>query len=194
MTFYCIDRDEKYKDVQYAEGTDWEGIVCPRYDGHQRAGKRIGHMRVNIKSKKVADFLWTFLSEGIINEKVARKLAQNNVTGYSLQEVEVLNMDLIDTSLWQFIVTGQGGDAHKDSGIYLKESCPYCNHKKYSAFENGIIVDENNWDGSDIFTVNGYSRHILVTKRVKTLLEENRFTGIKLIPSEELKWPAIPKP
>lgn len=193
MVFYCLERDEKYKDVQYLSGTDWEEIRCPKYDGHQRAGHRIGHMRIKIKRNK-GDFLWTFLSECIINEKIARIFSKTNVIGYELREVETVDVELKDTSLWEFIVTGKGGDAHKDSGIYLKQYCKYCGDKTYSAFENGIIVDENNWDGSDVFTVKGYSRHILVTERVKKLLEENKATGMKLIPSEKLIWPDIPKP
>ena len=113
---------------------------------------------------------------------------ENNITGYKTKPVEICNNQL-PYKLWEFIVTGNGGEAHKDSGIYLKEKCDYCDLKIYSAFENGIIVDENNWDGSDIFTVTGYSRYYLITEKVKDLIIKHKLKGVILTPSHELKWP-----
>lgn len=188
MFFYKLCKDYSYKDVKYAEGTNWEAIVCPNDKGHQRSGNRIGQLRIEIRDKKLSDFLTTFLSEWIVTDAVADILKQNGVSGYKLKPVEVCNMEL-PCKLWEFIVTGVGGDAHSNSGIYLKHQCKYCKHKRYSAFENGIIVDEENWDGSDIFTVTGYPRYLLVTEKVKSIIESNRFTGVLFTASHELKWP-----
>ncbi len=52
-----------------------------------------------------------------------------------------------------------------------------------------IIVDENNWDGSDIFTITGYPRYYLISERLKELIKKHKLTGVKLIPTYELKWP-----
>jgi hypothetical protein len=46
-----------------AEGTDWEGIKYPVYEGHRRAGKRIGDLRVDLPSSKVTHFTTTLLSD-----------------------------------------------------------------------------------------------------------------------------------
>jgi len=188
MIFYDLGKDYKYKDVEHAKGTDWEGIICPVNKGHQRAGNRIGPLRINIKSKKLSDFLTTFLSDWIITDKVSEIFKSTGITGYELRSVIVCNMNL-PFSLWELIVTGKGGDAHPDSGIYIKKYCEYCNFKRYSAYENGIIVDENNWDGKDILTVTGYPGHVLVTERVRNIIEENKLTGVLFTPSNELKWP-----
>jgi hypothetical protein len=188
MEFYKLDKDFKYKDVEYAKGTDWEGIICSKYKGHQRAGQRIGNLRINIKSKKRSDFLTTFLSEWIITDKVASIFQENTIKGYELQPVEISN-ETLSYGLWELVVTGSGGDAHPDSGIHLKSRCKYCNHEVYSAFENGIIVDSNNWDGSDIFIVTGYKRYILITERLKKIIEDNKLTGAQIIPARELIWP-----
>jgi len=188
MVFYDAHTDENYKDVEYAEGTDWVGIICPKFEGHQRAGNRIGPMKINLRNKNKGDFLWTFLSESIISDKVANIFKENKLTGYELKEVELQNMSS-HLKLWELIIIGKGGEAHKDSGIHLKEYCEYCGKKKYSAYENGIIVDLNNWDRSDLFTVVGYPRHILVTEKVRNMVIKNKFTGIKFTPSHELKWP-----
>ncbi len=60
---------------------------------------------------------------------------------------------------------------------------------RYSSYQNGILVDEAQWDGSDFFTVNGYPKHILVTERVKDLIIAHRLTNCVLIPAEKLRWP-----
>ena len=188
MVFYELCKDFKYKDVKYAKGTDWEGIVCPKYKSHQRPSDRIGELRIDITTKKISDFLTTFLSEWIVSDKVVDIFTNSNVTGYELKAVKIRNMEL-PYNLWEFIVTGKGGDAHPDSGIYLKKECKHCNMKIYSAYENGIIVNESNWEGKDIFTVTGYPRYILVTEKVKDIVEKNKLTGALFVPSHELKWP-----
>ena len=193
MTFYHISYDPKLKDVQYSEGTDWETIICPKYSGHQRAGNRIGLMKIDLKFGKTGDFLWTFLSECLIKNEIAVIFQTNNITGYELKKAAIATGNQIK-DLWELVVVGQGGDASQDSGIYLKEHCNYCGLKRYSAFEKGILVAKKNWDGSDIFTINGYQRYILVTEKVKELIEKNRFSGIKITPSDKLKWPNLPKP
>jgi len=58
--------------------------------------------------------------------------------------------------VWELEVQGRGGNAHPDSGIRLLYVCPECGYNVYSSFQNGIIVDESQWDGSDFFTINGY--------------------------------------
>jgi len=186
--FYEMQHDDIYIDVKYETGTDWEGIVCPVNEGHQRAGNRIGPLRINIIDKRISDFYTTFLSEWIISDIVTSIFNKNKFTGYVVKPVIISNLQL-PYRLWEFIICGKGGDADPASGIYLKYECKYCNHRRYSAFENGIIVDENNWDGSDFFTVNGYSRYILVTERVKVAIEENKLTGVKFVPSYALRWP-----
>lgn len=187
MIFYDVYRNNKFQDVEYAEGTDWKGIVCPKYDDHQRAGERIGDLKIKINNK-VGDFLWTFLSETIVSDRVADLLSDNKITGYDLKEVEVINL-ASPLKLWELKVIGDGGEAHNDSGIKLIEKCEYCSKVRYSPYKNGIIININNWDGSDIFCIVGYPRHILVTERVKVLLEKNKITGVKYTPSHELKWP-----
>ena len=188
MIFYDISNDNKFRDIDYAEGTDWEGIICSKYDGHQRAGIRIGQLQIKIKNNRIGDFLWTFLSESIITDKVAKIFIKNKASGYKLKNIQVINTKFA-FNLWEFIVTGNGGDAHSDSGIFLKERCIYCGMTTYSAFENGIIINEKNWDKSDIFTVNGYPKHILVTEKIAELIRINHLTGVKITPSHELKWP-----
>lgn len=188
MLFYEMIKNENYRDVHYAKSTDWFGIKCPEYEEHQRSGKRIGELKIDIKTKKVGDFMSTFLSEWIISNKAYNIFLKNSIKGYEVKPIKISSNELSNT-FWEFRVTGSGGDANPDSGIYLKMECQYCGLKKYSAYENGIIIDETRWDGSDIFTITGYERIILVTEKVKSVIEKNGLKGVKFIPSHELEWP-----
>ena len=90
--------------------------------------------------------------------------------------------------LWEIKVTGKGGDADPKSGIKLipESVCEACGLKDYTKFTDGIIVDENNWDGSDFFTVNGYPMFFLVTERVKDFIIKKQYTNCIIVKSRDL--------
>jgi hypothetical protein len=188
MTFYHLSQDENYKEVEYEQGTDWETIKCKINSGHQRAGKRLGQLRINIRSKKIADFLWTFLGEIIISDEVLKVFKENHITGFEVKPVEVCNVN-VSQHYWELEIKGSGGEADLSSGIFLKKECSCCHLKRYSAFENGIIVKTENWDGSDIFTMTGYSGYVLISEKLKKIIENGNFKGLQMVPSETLRWP-----
>jgi hypothetical protein len=103
MKFFDLSNDDRFKDVEYAKGTDWEGIVCPINEGHQRAGKRIGDLKINVIDKKASDFFWTFFSECIITDKTANLFKDAGFTGFRLKPVHVCNKSVFPV-LWEFIV------------------------------------------------------------------------------------------
>jgi len=186
---------EKYL-VWWSDEVKLGTITCPANPGHQRSPPgRLTDLTVIIPTGESlkSDFIWTWYSEPLINERVVKIFKDTGFTGYELKPVTIKEVKLSKPSkipkYWELVVTGKGGDAHPDSGIYLKETCEACGLKVYSAYENGIIVDENNWDGSDFFTVTGYPKHILVTERVKDAIGKNKITNVELTPSNELRWP-----
>ncbi|MBI5650984.1 MAG: hypothetical protein HZC40_11160, partial [Chloroflexi bacterium] len=172
---------------------------CPVYPGHQRQGIRIGNLAVILPSRKVGDFIWTWVSDCLITNKVLLLFREAGLTGFTVNPAMVKlktqrNKKLIEPpTLWELVVTGKGGDADPISGIRLIYTCPHCGMKKYSSFRNGIIVDERVWDGSDFFTVTGY-QFILVTERVKELVTRNALTNCVLIRSQDLEWKSLSRP
>lgn len=189
MTFYKLVWDEKYSDVWYNDKIDhFIGITCPIHDGHQR-GTRNKDMNLSIKiqNKKFGDLISTVYSDWLITDKVAEIFSKNVLTGYELKSVDVCNRTL-PIKLWELVITGQGGEAHPNSGIVKTYHCEHCNYKKYRAFQNGvgIIVDESNWDGSDFFTITAYPKFILISENVKSIIEKNDLNGVLLVPTTEL--------
>jgi hypothetical protein len=177
-----------------------ETIQCPVYPGHQRAGRRIGNLVITLPSEGVGDFVWTWYSDCLITDKVLQLFQRADFAGFTVNPVVVKpktekgkKMTIVPV-LWELIVTGQGGNAHPDSGIRLIYTCPHCGLAKYSSFRNGIIIDELAWDGSDFFTVTGY-QFILITERVKSLIIRHNLANCALIPCPDLVWKAgIVKP
>jgi len=181
--FYKFEKNYKYSEVWYNDKIDhFIGIICPKHDGHRRCGRNANmNLSIEIKKKKFGDFISTVYSDWLITDKVVKMFQKHNLKGYEIKPVDVCNMTL-PFNLWEFIVTGKGGEAHPYSGIVKTYHCKYCNRTKYRAFKNGtgIVVDESNWDGSDFFTITAYPKFVLVNEKVKSIIEENDFKGVLL--------------
>jgi len=139
----------------------------------------------------------------MITDRVLSLFRGAGITGFTTRPV---NIRLVGRSrrerapaevprLWEFVVTGSAGSVHPDSGIRLLVDCPDCGLVAYSSYTNGIIVDEQQWDGSDISSVKEWPNICLVTEKVKKLIVAQGLTNVILIPAEALRWPDdIPRP
>lgn len=103
-----------------------------------------------------------------------------------LNTVEICNTSLL-FELWEFIVTGQGGNLDIRSSVQLKEHCKYCGLKRYEHAKKGLFIDKAQWDGSDIFSVVEYPGMIIITEKVKVIMETNGLKGFSLIALEDFK-------
>jgi len=86
------------------------------------------------------------------------------------------------------VVLGKGGDADPESGIEFLFRCPGCGYTRFSSYKDGIIVDERQWDGSDLFTINGYPMYFLVTEKVRDLVVAEGLTNVSFVPAKDLVW------
>lgn len=191
----------KFRPAEWADSVELERIVCPISPGHRRAGKRLMDLTIILPSPKVGDFVWTWYSDCLITDRVLDLFRQVGLTGFNVRPVVVEKVKRLGKGrledipkLWELVIMGKGGDARPESGIRVIYRCEACGMVEYSSYQNGILVDEAQWDGSDFFTVNGYPKHILVTERVKDLIIAHRLTNCVLIPAEALRWPDMPRP
>lgn len=194
--------ERRFGRAEWSDVVATKGIVCPVDPGHRRSGGRIGNLTIVLPSPRVGDFVWTWYSECLVTERVLTLFQEAGLTGFEAKLVVVEKVKRVKKGqpvtiprLWELVITGKGGDAHPDSGIRLIYACEACGLTEYSSYQNGIIVDEREWDGSDFFTVTGYPRLILVTERVKDLIVANQLTNCVLIPSHRMWWPeGLPRP
>lgn len=67
--------------------------------------------------------------------------------------------------------------------------CEACGLIEYSSYKRGLVIDEAEWDGSDIVTTIEYPARIIVTERVQDLIVSNDLKPCSLTPSKALQWP-----
>ena len=192
--------EKEFGRASWAAGVHLESIRCPVNPGHQRPGKRIGDLIIVLPSEKAGDFVWSWHGDYLLTDRVLHIFQEAGFSGFTVKPVDVRpktekgkELSILPT-LWELVITGKGGDADPRSGIRLIYTCPHCGMIRYSSFSNGIIVNEQSWDGSDFFTINGYHKFMLVTERVKNLIIENGLTNCALIPSQDLVWKSLVRP
>ena len=182
------------KDIKY------ESIICSLVPAHRRAGARIGDPHL-ITSSPFGDFIWTYMSECVVTDHVMSFFREEHLKGFNPRSASIASASGGRTrntgsipKVWELEVQGKGGNTHPDSGIHLLYVCPECGYTVYSSFQNGIIMDKDQWDGSDFFTVNGYPKHIIITEKVKDLIIRKQFTNCAIFRSEDLRWGNLPRP
>ncbi|MCM1564675.1 MAG: hypothetical protein NC238_01725 [Dehalobacter sp.] len=189
--FYVLRKDDRYPNVWYSDDDAFDpfiGVKCPKFPGHQRGERDINvNLWIDIKKPKMGDFVATVYSDWLITDRVVAIFKEQNLTGYELHPVKICNKKL-GFNLWELVVTASAGKAHPDSGIYVKEHCEYCGSTVYSPIKKGvgIIVDETRWDGSDFFTIIEYYKYVLITEKVKKIIEENNLKGVRVASPSEL--------
>jgi hypothetical protein len=142
--------------VEYSDDNDWDSVHCARDSGHQRAGRRITELRLDLLTRKVPDFSSTMLSDIVITSNALMAIRRSGLTGYREAAAHIAGgprtePDAAVPRLWEFIVSGRGGPAHPDSGIIVLSRCEVCGLVRHSAYRNGIVVDPSTYDGSDFF-------------------------------------------
>ena len=193
MAFYKLEIGRERKFVEGNDANDWESIVCSRNPGHQRAGKRVTSLHVDVLSWNVVDFSRTMLSDIVITDHARGILLDAKLTGFAVHPANAARVPKprgrAFPRLWEFVVVGRGGPAHKESGIAKLQVCDECGFVEYSAFKSGIVVDTSVYDGSDFFTVAEYPKYVLVNERAKAVVESHRLTNVTFVESTKLKWP-----
>jgi hypothetical protein len=189
--FYELERDDIYPDVWYSDEEAFDPfteVKCPKDPGHQRGERDYNvNLWIDIKKPKMGDFVSTVYSDWLITDRVAEIFKTHNLTGYELHPVKVCNKKL-EFNLWELVITGNAGRAHPDSDLNLRLYCKYCGLTRYTPIKKGlgIIVNETQWDGSDFFTIIEYYKYVLITEKVKKIIEENNLKGVRVVLPSEL--------
>jgi hypothetical protein len=194
MTSYQLQIGRARKFIEGASANDWESIVCLKDPGHQRAGRRLTHLSLDVVSSNVVDFSRTMLSDVVVTDHALEVLRQAGLTGFQARPTKVEAVpDGVKRSdlppLWEFVVTGKGGPADEAAGIVELSRCQACGLVRYSAFEHGIVVNEHTYDGSDFFTVLEYPKYVLVNHRAKEVIVKSQLTNVAFVESTKLEWP-----
>jgi len=175
-----------------ADEVDYESIRCPVDSGHQRIGRRTTDLSVELVAYPVADIVWTWYSDCLIQDHVLEAFREAGLTGFEVKPVKARfkskrHRDKEPPRLWELVVTGSAGMPPPESGVRLIERCEACGAEDYTAWTDASkLIDEKQWDGSDFFKLRIYG-YKFVTERVVDCIRRHEFLHVKFTPVEELK-------
>jgi hypothetical protein len=161
-----------YSDHFYGDGNESyaqrENLPCPITSDHLDGSRRVGelNLRMNHNDRKQW-IIWWFMGL-VIHQDVLEEFERANFTGYRTEPAIVRFQDgVISRDYREFIVTGWAGLARPESGVSVRQSCPACHWKNYSAIKDPErLVDWNQWTGEDFFMVWPLPLFMFVTERV----------------------------
>jgi hypothetical protein len=149
-------------------------------------------LNVVLSDGPVEDFVWTWYSECLMQDRTLELLRKHQFTGFETKPVIArFEKGAEDPPrLWELVVTGWAGMAKPESGIHLDKakSCAGCDHLTYTGLLDAAqLIDEGKWDGSDFFMVWPLPRFIFVTERVVRVIRENHLRGVCVESVSEMK-------
>ena len=185
--------DCQRQQADWDDGMDLEQVVCPRFPGHQRGGKRTTDLKIVLRTTELHDFIWfDYSGECVIQDRVLQLLRAYHVTWFEVRPVNARfeGSDASPPTLWEVVVTGWAGMAKPESGILLdaSASCLECGYLHYSGLSNPKeLIDSRFWDGSDFFILWPVPRYIFATDRIIAIVQDNQLTGTCHIHVSELR-------
>lgn len=145
--------------------------------------------------KREGDSLLAFECH-IVSLKLLQLLYNNGISGFIENDFECTGwydrkgklLEKSSSNYKELIVTGRAGYLKNKDGIEIPK-CPKCSAKNIFKVkkEKGFMVDEE-WDGSDMFYFKNWLGTIIVTEKVKCLLEENKMKNIVFIKLDEFTF------
>ncbi|MFN8138185.1 MAG: hypothetical protein U0R49_00120 [Fimbriimonadales bacterium] len=180
---------------EFLESVEYEDDGIPNCSVCNRGlftNVRVPPLKMNIP-KKHGDFLGSQTSELIVSDKVLNMLNKIGATGFEPRPIVVCKVGRMPTvgkapKYWELRITGKGGVPDPACGVVPHEICPACGITRYTSYQRGILVDKNEWDGSDFFIMDPWY-HIFITERVKNLIVENQLRPCVLYAASEMVWP-----
>lgn len=166
-----------------------ERVTCSTNPEHRRSGGRTTDLSVFLPSTRLTDCIWTWYSELMVQDHVLTFLRDHRLTGFTVKKVQARfkkPTSIQPPRLWEIEILGWGGMASDNAGLETIEYCPACQHRVFTVANPAKMIDPTRWDGSDFFMVWPLPSQIFVSDKAASLLRNARFSGIKLLPAEEI--------
>lgn len=161
--------------------TEYRREVCEKCGGVKIVYDKA--LKIEIEGRKKGNY---YCARGhfFIDSKLEEVLVENKITGFYTKEIEGDNAENIK----EMVIVGSGGFLRNKKGRMLKK-CENCNKvaEKYDELI-GIVVLEEDWDGTDIFLIENFKGVPVVTQKVKELFEANKIKNAIFVPIEEYEF------
>lgn len=184
-------------------GARWDirnGIAMPSFELDDASKKYLEEGWHTYKAEIWGKYEYDYLASGngiIVSEKFLSALSEVSATGYIVKDIELLGwyngngkirLDKNVDNYKELVITGRCGYV-RNKKLELTKSCDLCKTEKSGEVLDGLGVDINEWDGSDIcFYTNSVWGLVIVTERVKTILEKKKMKSIYFQKIEDYVW------
>lgn len=204
--FWVLDRPKnRWNDCIYAtiSGIDnqptWESLTCPAC-GRARHTKQIRDLSVELYGSVLCEFVWTDSPDVLVSNSLMNLLNRSNLNGFTFRSIEVVAWWRTDKEkretvnwleqypaplLFQLVVLGKGGSIVPQNQTHIESTCAVCGGIVYAPLEKGILVDERQWDGSDMFVMDEFPGYVLVTERLLQYLETHQIQNYRAVPADK---------
>lgn len=181
--FYLMVGDEKcIADLSENAVTISEIIDCPAKPGHKRARRR-EKLDLVIPCSRPPDFIFTWMSECVVQASALRALKRNQITGFETRLARAtIEKTQASLDVAELVVTGWGGVADDRSGIREIERCSGCGFVRYSGISDPRhILNPASWDGSDIFMIWPLPLYRFVTEKFVQSVKDSGLSGVSFV-------------
>ena len=189
---FTSDANRRLADWPSDERLEFEKVSCTvNPEGHRGVRNRITTpLSALLPDLQPLDFVWTHLSECLVQRHVLDVLTDMQFTGFEAiaAKVRFASWREKPPEFWELAVRGSAGLAAAASGYKVLKTCPGCDLTYDTRIEDPTkVVDGAKWDGSDFFRVAPMTGSIFVTGRVVKTLREIPFKGWKAYSLAEMK-------
>lgn len=140
---------------------------------------------------------WDIRNGIIVSGKFLNALSEVSATGYMVKDIGLLGwyngngkirLDKNVDNYKELVITGRCGYV-RNKKHELTKSCDLCKTEDSDGVLDGMSVDLNEWDGSDIcFYTNSVWGHVIVTEKVRAILEKKKMKSIYFQKIEDYVW------
>ena len=135
------------------------------------------------QGENAEDVLWTQLVWPVcVSGRLIRLLKRDEVSGWSTYKVEIFDPKGKQLPDYHgFAVTGAECNGDYSRSAVVTKPPPAPRGRSYDVYK-GLYFDEDQWDGSDMFWVDGVR---VVVDRVKSLFEQHKVANVRFTPLTE---------
>ncbi|WP_397539085.1 hypothetical protein [Rummeliibacillus pycnus] len=190
MEFYVLkDTDEKGFRIAYWNQKKTIKYICEICGGINSQNE--GPLVISFEGKgKLADY-YRIVKWHTVSPKFIKVLVENKITGIQFKDVLIDDEkgNLLTTDLKQLDIYGRCGLLTDLNGEEIC-NCRQCHRVVPGNLSGrkGLSVNLDKWDGSDMFYFDNWEGNIIVTEKVKELIERNNYPNIYFVNIRSYKF------
>lgn len=163
--------------------------------GSVREERKYDKFKLKFQGRMEEDYIFSPYCD-IVSLRMLRLLYDNKISGFIENDLictewrdrtgKLLKKD--SSQYRELIVTGTAGCLKTKSGVEIPK-CPKCGalRRNYLKKEKGFIVDEE-WDGSDMFHFKDWKGLIIVSGKVKDIIEKGKMKNVQFEKLDEFTF------